>query len=119
MLLITRVTSLQDLGLYFLVLQVIKGTTIKVAIMSIKENYFIVDRGGSVDSGEFGNGFKPPISIHLPGWCVMDYPIYWDSEVQILELLLFQCKIIGKMKNLPSDQVKKMDVKNNVDCSHV
>ena len=56
--------------------------------MSIDEKYLVVDRGGATYVGELGRGFKPPISIHIPRWCLMDFPVQWDVEVDISGLLL-------------------------------
>ena len=46
---------------------------IGVAGILIEENYLIVDSGGAAYSGEFGHGFNPPVSIHIPAWCVVEY----------------------------------------------
>ena len=56
--------------------------------MSIEEKYLIFYRGGSVYVGSLVHGFKPPLYIHMPIWCVMDCPVQWDVEVEILGLLL-------------------------------
>ena len=50
----------------------------EMTIVSIKEEYLIVDRGGTAYVGELGHGLKPPISIHAARWCVMDCPVKWD-----------------------------------------
>ena len=86
---ITRVTYFQDKELDVLILHVTKGVVIEVAVMSIKEMHFIADRGGFTYSGKLGCGFKPPIYIHIPGLCVVDYPVQWDVEVEILVLILY------------------------------
>ena len=56
--------------------------------MSIEEKYLVVERGGATYFGELGHGFKPPISIHIPRWCVMDRPVQWYVELDILGVLL-------------------------------
>ena len=56
--------------------------------MPVEEKYLIVDKVGAAYIGELGCGFKPPISIHIPRWCVMDFPFQWDFEVDILGVLL-------------------------------
>ena len=61
---------------------------IEVAVISIKEMYLIADRGGFTYSGELGCGFKPPVYIHIPGLCVVDYAVQWYVEVDILVLIL-------------------------------
>ena len=55
--------------------------------MSIKEQYLIFDRGGSVYVGELGHGFKASVSIHITGWYVMDYPVKWGNIEEILVVL--------------------------------
>ena len=59
-----------------------------MAVMSTKKYYLIVDRGGAAYVGELGHGFKAPVSIHIPIWCVMDCTVQWDVEVEILGVLL-------------------------------
>ena len=61
---------------------------IKVAVMSIGENYLIFDRGGTTYIGELGRGFKPPVSLYIPIWCVMECPVQLDVEVNICRVLL-------------------------------
>ena len=56
--------------------------------MYIKEDYLIVERGGGTYIGELGHGLKPPISIHVARWCVMDCPVQWDVVMEILGVLL-------------------------------
>ena len=76
-------------------------TIIKVAVMSINENYLVVDRVGAVYVGELGHGFKPPKYIHIPRWCLMEFPVQWDLEVDILGLLLGLVKNYGWHEALP------------------
>ena len=61
---------------------------VKLTVMYIEEKYLIVYRVGASYIGYLGHGFKPPVSIHIPIWCVMDYPVQWDVKVEILVLLL-------------------------------
>ena len=56
--------------------------------MSTKEKYMIDDRGGATYVVKLGHGFKPPVSIHIPRWCVMEFPVQCNIEVDILGLLL-------------------------------
>ena len=56
--------------------------------MSIKEEYLIFDRGGATYVGELGHGLKPPVSIRVSRWCVMDCPLQWHVVMEILGLLL-------------------------------
>ena len=60
-----------------------------MAIISIKENHLIVYSGGAKYSGELVNVFKPTVYIHIPVWCVVDYPFRGGVEVDILGVLLF------------------------------
>ena len=59
-----------------------------MADISIKEDNFIVDRGGTVYSGELSRRFKPPFSFHISRRYVVVYLVEWDVEVYILVLLL-------------------------------
>ena len=59
-----------------------------MTVISIGEKYLIVDRGGATYIGKFGHGFKPSFSIHITRWCVVDSPVQWDLEVEILVVLL-------------------------------
>ena len=52
--------------------------------LSIEEKDMIVDRGCVTYVGELGRGFKQPISIHISRWCVIDYLVEWDVEVDML-----------------------------------
>ena len=65
-----------------------KCAVIKVDAMSIKENHFIIDRGGAAYIGVLGYGFKPPVSIHIHIWCVMNCPVQWNVKVDIFGLIL-------------------------------
>ena len=38
---------------------------VKVIIVSIKEEYLIVDSGGAEFVGELGHGLNSPVSIHV------------------------------------------------------
>ena len=60
----------------------------EVTVVSTKEEYLIVDRGGAEYVGELVHGFKPLVSIHVSIWCVMDYPVQWDVMMEILVVLL-------------------------------
>ena len=81
---------------------------IEVAVMFTGEKN-IVDSGGATYGGELGHGFKFPISIHIPGWCVVDYKVHWDAEVNILVVLLLLVHNDGRHEVLPigSDKDKK------------
>ena len=56
--------------------------------MFIEEEYLIVDRVGAAYVGELVHGIKPPVSIYLSRWCVVDCPFQWDVVMEILGLLL-------------------------------
>ena len=64
-----------------------KCAVVELAVISTKEKCLIVDRGNVTYVGELGCVFKPPTSIHIPSWCVMEFPVQWDVEVEILGLL--------------------------------
>ena len=59
-----------------------------MTIVSVKEEYLIVDRGGTTYVGELGHGLMPPVSIHVAIWCVMDCPVRWGVVIEILGVLL-------------------------------
>ena len=59
-----------------------------MAVISIKEKYLIVDRGGAAYVSELGHDFKTLVSIHISRWCVIDCPVQWDVEVDISGLLI-------------------------------
>ena len=61
---------------------------VKMIIVSIKEEYLIFDKGGTTYVRELGRGLKPPVSIHVATWCVMDCPVKWDVVMEILGVLL-------------------------------
>ena len=54
-----------------------------MTIVSVEEECLIVDRGGAEYVGEFGHGIKPPVSIHVARWCVMDFPVQWDVVMDV------------------------------------
>ena len=62
--------------------------------MSIKEEYLIID------------GLKPPISIHVARWCVVDFTVQWDIVMDILGLLLGLVNNDGRHESFPISWVK-------------
>ena len=72
-----------------------------MTIVSIKEEYPIVDRGGTAYVGELGHSLKPPVSIHVVRWCVMECPVQWDVVMEILGLLLGLVNNYGRHEALP------------------
>ena len=74
--------------------------------MSIEEKYLIVDRRGSIFVGEMVHGFKPPVSIHISIWCVMECTVQWDVEVKILGVILGLVHNYGWHDALPISSVK-------------
>ena len=72
-----------------------------MGIISIEEIYLIVDSGCAMYGEELGHGFKPPVSIHIPVWCVAYYPVQWDVEVEILGVLLCLVHNDGRNEALP------------------
>ena len=71
-------------------------------IVSIEEEYLIVDRGGTAYVGELGHGLKQPVSIHVSIWCVMDCPVQWDGVMEILGVLLGFVKKNGRNEAVPT-----------------
>ena len=59
-----------------------------MTIVSIEEEYLVVDRGGTTYVVELGHGLKPQVSIHVSRWWVMDCPVQWDVVMEILGVLL-------------------------------
>ena len=59
-----------------------------MTIVSVEEEYLIIDRGGTTYVGELGHGVKPPVSIHVAILCVIDCPVQWDVVLEILGVLL-------------------------------
>ena len=72
-----------------------------MTIVSIEEECLIVDRGGATYVGELGHGLKPPVSIHLSRWCVMECPVQWDVMMVILGVLLVFLNNNGRHEALP------------------
>ena len=73
----------------FLFLRIPKCAVIEVTVMSTEEDYFFVYSGVTSYGGELGNGFKPPLFIHIAKWFVLEYPVQWDVEVEIFRILFF------------------------------
>ena len=84
-----------------MILHVTKVTVIEVDVLSVEENYFIVDSEGAAYSGDYSHGFNAPLYIHIHGWCVVDYPVQWYVEVETLVVLL--CLVVnnGRHDRLP------------------
>ena len=59
-----------------------------MTIVSIKEEFIIVDKGGATYVGEFVHGLKPPVYIHVARWCVMECTVKWYVVMEILGVLL-------------------------------
>ena len=71
-----------------------------MTIVSIKEEYLIVDRGGTAYVGKLGHGLKPPVSIHVARWCVVDCPVQWNIVMEILGVFLGLVNNDGRHKEL-------------------
>ena len=78
-----------------------------MTIVSIEEEYLIFDRRGTVYIGELGHGLKPPVSIHVARWCVMDCPFQWDVVMEILGVLLGLVKNYGRHEAFPTSSGKE------------
>ena len=59
-----------------------------MTIVSIKEEYLIVDREGATYVGELVHSLQPPVYIHVARWCVMYCPLQWEVVMDILVLPL-------------------------------
>ena len=77
-----------------------QGALFEMTILSIEEEYLIVDRGGTVYVGELVHGLKPPVSLHVARWCVMDFPFQWDVVMEILGVILGLVKNYGRHEAL-------------------
>ena len=69
--------------------------------VSIEGEYLIVDSGDTAYVGEFGHGLKPPVSIHVARWCMMDCPVQWNVVMEILGVLLGFVNNDGRNEALP------------------
>ena len=65
-----------------------KCAVVEVTAVSIKEKYLVVYKVGAAYVGKLGHGFYTPVSIHIPIWCVIDFPVQWYIIVQILVVVL-------------------------------
>ena len=77
-----------------------------MTIVSIEEEYLIVDRGGTAYVGELGHGLKPPVYIRVARWCVTDYPVQWYVVMEILVVLLDLVNNDGRHEALAIRPVK-------------
>ena len=50
---------------------------------------------------ELGHGLKPPVSVHVAIWYVMDCPVQWDVVMDILGVLLGLVNNYGRHEELP------------------
>ena len=69
--------------------------------MSTEEEYLIVDRGGAVYVGYLVHELKPPISIHVAIWCLMECPVQWGAMMDILRVLFGLVNNNGRHEALP------------------
>ena len=72
-----------------------------MTIVSTKEDYLIVERGGAAYVRELGRGLKPPVSVHVAIWCVMDCISQLDVVIDILGVLLGLVNNYGRHEALP------------------
>ena len=73
-----------------------------MTIVSIEEEYLIVDRVCAAYFGALGHGLKPLVSIHVSIWCVMDCKVQWDVVIDILVLLLDLVNNNGRHEIFPT-----------------
>ena len=69
--------------------------------MYIEENYLIFDSGCAAYTGEFISIFNLLVSIFIPVWFVVDYPVQWYFEVDICLVILFMVDSDGRHESLP------------------
>ena len=69
-------------------------------IMSTKEK-LVVDRVGAAYSEELYHGCMPSVSIHMPGWCELEFPVQWYVEVKIFGVILCLVDNYGQREVLP------------------
>ena len=74
---------------------------VEVTIVSVKEDYLTVDRGGAAYVGELGHGLKPPVSIYVSRWCVVECPVQWGVVMDTLGVLLGLVNNDGRHEALP------------------
>ena len=84
-----------------------------MTIISIKEEYLIVDRWGTAYVGELCHELKPPVSINVARWCVMDFQsngmLWWRSW----DYSLAWWTMTGGMKHFLSAWVKTSKLHQN------
>ena len=72
-----------------------------MTIVSTKEDYLIVDRGGGVSVGELGRVLNLPVSIHVYRWCVANCPVQWYVVMDILGVLIGFVNNYGRHEAFP------------------
>ena len=72
-----------------------------MGIVSTKEYYLIVDRGGTASVGELVNGLNLHLYIHVSRWCVMDWPVKSDFVMEILGVIFVLVKKYGIHEAFP------------------
>ena len=77
-----------------------------MTIVSTKEDYLIVERGGAAYVGELGHGLKLLVYIHVARWSVTDYPVQWYVVMEILGVLLDLVNNDGRHEALAISPVK-------------
>ena len=101
-LVISIVACFQGKGLDIFSLHVMKCVVVKVAVMSIEENFLIVDSGGATYSRELVQLFYSTVSIHISRWCVVYYPFQWNFEVEILGVIFCLVHNDGQREAFPT-----------------
>ena len=66
------------------VVEYINGSVVKIAGMSIIEEYQWIEFVCSTDCLEMHHCLNPDIPFHKSRWYIVDYPVFWDVLVNIL-----------------------------------
>ena len=70
----------------------INNPVIKISDMSIIEEDLWIELVLSTDSLEIHHCLHPIIPVHIPIWCIVDYPFFWDVVLNILCVVFFLVK---------------------------
>ena len=66
------------------VVEYINGSVVKIAGMSIIEEYQWIEFVCSTDCLEMHHFFHPATIFHIPICCILEYPVFWNVVVKIL-----------------------------------
>ena len=83
-LVISRVTSLEDEGFDVVGAEYMNGPVVKMAVMAIIEEDLWIELVFSKGSLEMHHCLHPTTPVHIPRWCIVDYPVFRNVVVEIL-----------------------------------